>query len=48
MSSRLITEVESTGQIVAWCKAMTKADGVGFIYDRKIAALQEHANASQS
>jgi hypothetical protein len=35
-------------EIVAWCKAMAKADGVGFIYDREIAALQKHANASQS
>jgi regulator of sigma D len=35
-------------EIVAWCKAMTKADSVGFIYDREIAALQKHADASQS
>ena len=30
----------SPGEIVAWCKAMTKSDRVGFIYDRELQALQ--------
>jgi hypothetical protein len=34
------------GEIVAWCKAMTKADRVGCIYDREIEALRKHAEAS--
>ena len=36
------------GEIVAWCKAMTKADRVGFVYDRELEALRQHAEASAS
>ncbi len=32
--------------ILAWCKAMTKADRVGFISNREIEALRKHAEAS--
>ena len=34
------------GEIATWRKAMTKADRVKFIYDRELAALQKHAEAS--
>jgi hypothetical protein len=34
--------------IVAWCKAMTNSDRVGFIYDRELQALQYHFEASSS
>lgn len=30
-----------SAEIVAWCRAMTKADRVGFIYDRAIDALRK-------
>ncbi len=30
------------GEVVAWCKAMTKSDGMGFIYNRQLAALRKH------
>jgi hypothetical protein len=33
-------------EIVAWCKAMTKRDRVGLIYDRDLEALRKHAEAS--
>ena len=36
------------GEIVAWCKAMTKADRVGFIYERELDALRKHAEASEA
>ena len=32
--------------IIAWCKAMTKADRVKCIYDRELDALRKHAEAS--
>jgi hypothetical protein len=35
-------------EIVAWCKAMTKRDRVGFIYDRELQALQHQFEASDS
>jgi hypothetical protein len=34
------------GEIAAWCKAMTKADRVKCIYDRELAALRKHVEAS--
>jgi hypothetical protein len=34
------------GEIVAWCKAMTKSDAVGFIYDREIGELRKRFEAS--
>jgi hypothetical protein len=36
------------GEIAAWCKAITKADRVGFVYDRELEALRKHAEASAS
>jgi len=38
----------SPGDIVAWCKAMTKSDRVGFIYDRELQALQRQFAAPRS
>lgn len=35
-----------SGEVAAWCKAMIKADRVGFIYDRELEALRKHAEAS--
>ncbi len=35
-------------EIVAWCKAMTKRDRVGFIYDRELQVLQHQFKASDS
>ena len=32
-------------EIVAWCKAMTKSDGVGFICDRELEELRKHFEA---
>jgi hypothetical protein len=34
------------GEIAAWCKAMTKADRVGRIYDQELEALRKRAEAS--
>ena len=34
------------GEIATWCKAMSKADRVGCIYDRELEALRKHAEAS--
>ena len=34
------------GEIATWCKAMTKADRVGCIYDRELRALQCRFEAS--
>ena len=34
------------GEIATWCKAMTKADRVGCIYDRELRALQRQASVS--
>jgi hypothetical protein len=34
------------GEIIAWCKAMTKSDRVGFIYDRELEGLRKHFEAS--
>jgi hypothetical protein len=36
------------GEVIAWCQAMTKSDRVGFIYDRAIAELRKHFEASGS
>jgi hypothetical protein len=36
------------GDIVAWCKAMTKADRVGFVYDRELEELRKRFEASGS
>ena len=33
---------------LAWCAAMGKNDGVGCIYDRELAALRTHAEASRT
>ena len=33
-------------EIVAWCKAMTKTDRVGFIYDRELEELRKHFDGS--
>jgi hypothetical protein len=35
-------------EIVAWCKAMTKNDGVGFIYDRELERLRKNFEASRA
>jgi hypothetical protein len=35
-------------EIVAWCKAMTKSDGVGCIYDRELEGLRMHFEVSGS
>ena len=32
--------------IIAWCKAMTKADRVKCIYEQELAALRKQAEAS--
>ena len=34
------------GEIATWCKAMTKADRMGFIYHQELEALRKHAEAS--
>ena len=34
------------GEIAAWCKAMTKSDRVGFIYDRELEELRKHFEES--
>ncbi len=34
--------------IAAWCKAMVKADRVGFIYDRELEELRKHFEPSES
>ena len=34
--------------IVAWCKAMTKSDRVGCVYDRELEALRKHFEVSAS
>jgi len=36
------------GEVIAWCKAMTKSDRVGFIYERQLQDLQRHFEASKS
>ena len=36
------------GEIATWCKAMTKADRVGFIYDRELEALRKQFKSSGS
>jgi hypothetical protein len=33
-------------EIVAWCKAMSKSDRVGFIYDRELEELRKRVEAS--
>jgi uncharacterized Zn finger protein len=37
-----------SGEVIAWCKAMTKSDRVGFIYERQLQELRKHVEASQS
>jgi uncharacterized Zn finger protein len=34
------------GEVIAWCKAMTKNDSVGCVYDRELQALQRQFEAS--
>jgi len=36
------------GEVIAWCKNMTKSDRVGFIYERQLQDLQRHFDASKS
>ena len=37
-----------SGEVVKWCKAMTKSDRVGFIYERELQGLRDHFEASPS
>ncbi len=37
-----------SGEVIAWCEAMTKSDRVGFIYERELKGLRNHFEASQS
>ena len=34
-------------EVLAWCAAMSKSDGVGFIYDEELAALRKHFEESR-
>lgn len=36
------------GEVIAWCKAMTKSDRVGFIYERELQELRNHFDKPQS
>ena len=36
------------GEVVAWCKAMTKSDRIGCIYERDLGALRKRVEASAS
>jgi len=36
------------GELIAWCKAMTKSDRVGFIYERQLQELQNQSEKPQS
>jgi uncharacterized Zn finger protein len=36
------------GELIAWCKAMTKSDRVGFIYERQLQELRNQFETPQS